>query len=271
MAKIFRRDSIFMPSTRSIPAPRTSLTAWISRSVGGFLRKRTQSPPEGRSPGGKSHPVAPTKDETAILPRFEGLQPDQIFLPQSRQECAAAAGKILAAGVAGFDTEAKPTFRVGEKSTGPHVVQFALTDRAYIFQLHDKDCLITVGDLIASDRVLKVGFGLKNDHGQIRSRLGVQLKPVLDLDNVFRKKGYRGQMGVRAAMGAVLQLNFPKSKSVTKSNWAARDLTSRQLLYAANDAYAALKIMEALNLSPTEISERSQERAERKPRSRRRS
>jgi len=259
-----------MPSTRTIPIRGTSLKAWIARSVGGLLRKRTQSPTEGHPPSGKTHPVAPTKDETALLPRFGGLSQDQIHLPQSREECEAAAREILAAGVAGFDTEAKPTFKVGEKSNGPHVVQFALTDRAFIFQLHGKDCLKTVGDLIASDQVLKVGFGLKNDHGQIRSRLGVQLKPVLDLDNIFRKKGYRGQMGVRAAMGAVLHLNFPKSKTVTKSNWAAKQLTPRQLLYAANDAYAALKIMEALDLSPSEISERSQDRAERKPRPRRR-
>ena len=37
-----------------------------------------------------------------------------------------------------------------------------------------------------------------------------------------------------------------KSKSVTTSNWAAKDLTERQLLYAANDAYAAIRIFHAL-------------------------
>jgi ribonuclease D len=94
--------------------------------------------------------------------------------------------------------------------------------------------------------VLKVGFGLKNDHGQLRSRLGIQLNHVLDLDQTFRKLGYRGQIGVRGAMGALLKLSFPKSKTVTTSNWAAVELTPRQLLYAANDAFAALKIMEAL-------------------------
>lgn len=258
-----------MPSTRSTPPRRPSLRAWISRSVGGLLKKRTQSPTEGHLSEGKVHPVAPTKDATALLPRFAGLSTDQIHLPQSRKECEAAAQEILAAGMAGFDTEAKPTFKVGEKSTGPHVVQFALTDRAFIFQLHCKECLQTVGDLISSESVLKVGFGLKNDHGQIRSRLGVQLRPVLDLDHIFRQKGYRGQMGVRAAMGAVLRLNFPKSKTVTKSNWAAKELTPRQLLYAANDAHAALKIMEALKLSPAEILEASKDRPERKPRPRR--
>jgi ribonuclease D len=37
-----------------------------------------------------------------------------------------------------------------------------------------------------------------------------------------------------------------KSKSVTTSNWAARVLSERQLLYAANDAYAAIRIYHAL-------------------------
>jgi ribonuclease D len=39
---------------------------------------------------------------------------------------------------------------------------------------------------------------------------------------------------------------FLKSKSVTTSNWAMKELTERQLLYAANDAYAAIKVYHAL-------------------------
>ncbi|MGB2454881.1 MAG: hypothetical protein ACPIG7_09835 [Akkermansiaceae bacterium] len=39
---------------------------------------------------------------------------------------------------------------------------------------------------------------------------------------------------------------FKKSKSTTTSNWARSDLTHRQLIYAANDAYAALRIMQLL-------------------------
>ena len=37
-----------------------------------------------------------------------------------------------------------------------------------------------------------------------------------------------------------------KFKSVTTSNWAVRDLSERQLLYAANDAYAAIRVFHAL-------------------------
>jgi hypothetical protein len=190
--------------------------------------------------------VAPTKAETLLLPAFPGLPPDRIHVPKTMAECNAAADEMFAAEIAGFDTEAKPTFKAGEKSGGPHVVQFALTDKTFIFQLHRSECEKVAAELIASKRVLKVGFGLKNDRGQIRSRLGINLNHVLDLDQCFRKQGYRGQIGVRGAIGALLSLNFRKSKSITTSNWAATILTPRQLLYAANDAFAALKIMEAL-------------------------
>lgn len=251
-----------LPHPTHKPSKRAAASSWLRRTAALLLGKKKPEPkPEKAVPvrharhgsAPKTRPLALTKDETALLPPFPGLPPDRIHVPKTKAECEAAAKKILAAGVAGFDTEAKPTFRAGEKSTGPHVVQFALTDRAYIFQLGNDPCLHVAADLIASEKVLKVGFGLRNDHGQIRNRLGVKIHSVLDLDHIFKKRGYRGQIGVRAAMGAVLQQSFPKSKSVTTSNWAATVLTPRQLTYAANDAYAALKIMEALDLQPNEI------------------
>ncbi len=197
-------------------------------------------------PTKQNRPVAPTKAETARLPAFAGLSLDQIHVPKTGDECLRAADEILAAGLGGFDTEAKPTFKVGEKSEGPHVVQFALIDKAYIFQLHRSECENTVADLIASKHVLKVGFGLRNDRKQIMSRLGITLEHVLDLDQIFRKQGYRGQVGVRGAVGALLNQGFKKSKSITTSNWANLELRPEQLRYAADDAFGALKVMEAL-------------------------
>jgi hypothetical protein len=208
-------------------------------------RRPASSSPNSRS-GKQTRPVAPTKAETALLPAFQGLSPDQIHVPATRAECRNAVEEILAAGLGGFDTEARPTFRVGQQSEGPHVVQFALTDKAFIFQLHRSEGEKAAAELIATKRVLKVGFGLKNDHGQIRDRLGISLNHVLDLDQVFLKLGYRARIGVRGAMGVLLKQCFKKSKSTTTSNWAIHELTPRQLLYAANDAFAALKIKEAL-------------------------
>jgi len=210
------------------------------------MSREPSDPPHQGKAKKQTQLMGPTKAETALLPAFQGLSHAQIHIPRTQAECQNAVDEILAAGIAGFDTEAKPTFRKGQKCTGPHVVQFALTDKAFIFQLHRSECESASADIITSKHVLKVGFGLKNDHGQIRRRFGISLNHVLDLDQVFRKLGYRGQIGVRGAMGVLLKQCFKKSKSTTTSNWALHELTPRQLLYAANDSYAALKIMEAL-------------------------
>ncbi|MDZ4129928.1 MAG: 3'-5' exonuclease domain-containing protein 2, partial [Hydrogenophaga sp.] len=41
---------------------------------------------------------------------------------------------------------------------------------------------------------------------------------------------------------------FIKSKKAATSNWANPQLSPGQLVYAANDAYAAARVVEALNL-----------------------
>ncbi len=208
------------------------------------------SNPEKRPNQLKTRIKEPTKAETSLLPAFEGLTQDRILVPRNKEECQAAVKEIMDAGVCGFDTEAKPTFQKGQKSEGPHVVQFALTDKAYILQLHYSECEKASAEIIASKAVLKVGFGLKNDHGQIRQRLGITLDHTLDLDQTFRKLGYSGQIGVRGAISVLLKQCFKKSKSTTTSNWSLPELSPRQLTYAANDAYAALKVMEALESAP---------------------
>ena len=195
----------------------------------------------------------PSKDETALLPAFPALTLAQILVPATPDAFAAATAEILAAGVAGFDTEARPTFRVGDVSDGPHVVQFALADKAFLFQTRHAASHACLVELLQSASLLKAGFGLKSDNSQIRRKFGVQLAGVLDLDSIFRKDGYSGDMGVRAAVGLVLGQRFHKSKKVTTSNWALSELAPPQQLYAANDAYAAFKVLEALRQTHPEL------------------
>jgi ribonuclease D len=198
--------------------------------------------------------LTPSKTESALLAPFIGLELSQIYVPVTVADFSAATAEIMAAGVVGFDTESKPIFDRGVVSDGPHVVQFALASRAYIFQLHhaiSRDFLLAI---FASEVVLKVGFGLRSDHREIRAKLGVTLQSVLDLNDIFRKLGHRGTTGARAAIAIVLNQKFHKSKAVTTSNWAQPVLNPKQLLYAANDAYAALKVLMALELSRDELA-----------------
>ena len=191
--------------------------------------------------------AAPTKAETAHLEVFAGLTLAQIEVPTTRAQFAAAAAEILAARTVGFDTESKPTFAPGEVSNGPHVVQFALPDRAFIFQVRHAEGRELLIELLQSHSLRKVGFGLGSDRSQVQAKFGVALGAVIDLGHEFRQRGYRNAVGVRAAVAIVFERRFVKSKRTTTSNWALPQLNSSQLLYAANDAFAALKVFQALH------------------------
>ncbi|MEP6965594.1 MAG: 3'-5' exonuclease domain-containing protein 2, partial [Polaromonas sp.] len=92
------------------------------------------------------------------------------------------------------------------------------------------------------------GFGLGDDRRRIISKLGVDPQGVLDLNTVFRERGYRKDMGVRGAVAVMFDRRFIKSKKASTSNWANARLSEAQLIYAANDAYAALRVFQALRL-----------------------
>ncbi len=192
---------------------------------------------------------APTKETIAMLEPFERLGVDRIELVQSAAQAKRALHALSSAPAWGFDTESKPTFRKDEVSHGPHVVQLATLERAWVFQLHDADCRALAAEALARPGVVKAGFGLGDDRKRICDKLGVEPRDVLDLNHVFRQRGYRKDMGVRAAVAVLFNRRFIKSGKASTSNWANARLTEAQLVYAANDAWAALRVYHALGLA----------------------
>ena len=56
-------------------------------------------------------------------------------------------------------------------------------------------------------------------------------------------------MGVKGAVAVLFNRRFLKSKKAATSNWANPHLSEAQLVYAANDAYAAARVFDALGLN----------------------
>ncbi len=195
-------------------------------------------------------PPLPEREQIAELEPFVGLGLPEIHVVETPEDAAAATTALLAAGVVGFDTESKPTFAKFEVSTGPHVLQFATPDAAWIFQSHRAAFHDTLTSLLATPDLLKVGFGLSGDLGLIRQRFGLEPQAVFDLDAEFRRRGYRKSIGVKTAVALMFDRRFIKSRKATTSNWANRQLTPAQLRYAGNDAYAAIRVFDALGLRP---------------------
>ncbi len=186
--------------------------------------------------------LIPSVLETKQLPDFSCLGLDNIIVPETADDFAAAILHITSAKFVGFDTESRPTFEKGKISDGPHVVQFASESQAYIFQLCNPESHNPLLYLLATEDVKKIGFDLGSDRKLLLKKFGILPRGLVDLRPVFKRQGYRNTVGIRAAVAIVFNEQFHKSKHVTMSDWSSPILSSNQLLYAANDAYAALRV-----------------------------
>lgn len=195
----------------------------------------------------EQHPT-PSKDEIALLEPFDRLGLDRIALVSTGAQAREACAELADHAVWGFDTESKPTFVKEQVSDGPHIVQLATLQRAWVFQLHDPVCLTQVAALLSDAGHTKAGFGLGDDTRRIVSKLAVEPAGVLELNAVFRARGYRKDMGIKGAVAVLFNRRFLKSKKAATSNWANPRLTEAQLVYAANDAWGAARVYHALGL-----------------------
>jgi ribonuclease D len=206
-----------------------------------------------------AHRERPTPDQIAELPAFDALPLERITVVRDVQQAERALRAIEQAGVVGFDTEAKPTFTRDAVRDGPHVIQLATTNEAFIVQVDAATPVEFLRAVLESPTIVKVGFGLDSDEGPLRRKLGIGLHTTVDLSQSLRRLGYKQALGAKVAVAVVLGRRLLKSKSVTTSNWALAQLSAAQLVYAANDAYAALKVYEAMpepDTVPGGVSER---------------
>lgn len=188
----------------------------------------------------------PSKDQIALLPIFEGLPLSRILVVKNEGHAQFAARKLREAQFIGFDTETKPIFNKTETKNGPHVIQFATLEHAFVLQVRSELSHGLLRSIIESDEIVKIGFGLKSDRGPLRKKLGIRLGASCELSQILRRLGYRQAVGVKAAVAIVLGRRLPKPRSGTLSDWAARTLSAKQLRYAADDAHAALQVFHAL-------------------------
>lgn len=190
------------------------------------------------------------------LPPFKNLNHQNIVVIENTEQCKTIEEELKAATFLGFDSESKPTFRVSEVSTGPHLIQLATEHKAYLFHVNSST-LKFLQPILSNPQQIKAGFGLKNDK-HIFHKKGIELESCVDLAKGFSHFGFTQQMGVQKAVALLFGQYLSKSKNVGTSNWAQKPLTPQQISYASADAYAALLVFLELrkqNLLPAHISQ----------------
>lgn len=175
------------------------------------------------------------------LPLYEGIPLADVCLVESPADATIALAALMNADAIGFDTESKPTFAKGEVSTGPHLIQLATDDKAYLFPVTGRPALDTLRAILESPQVLKVGFGLRDDLCRLQIKLGITAEHILDLAIALRAES-RADVGAKTAVAKFFGQRLQKSKKTSTTNWSNHRLTERQMLYAANDAHVALRV-----------------------------
>ena len=184
--------------------------------------------------------------DAIALPAYAGLTLSQVTVIAGSAGAAAARKVLERADALGFDTESRPTFIRGQASSGPHLVQLATDDHCYLYQVDHLDAFDDLNALLASPKLVKAGFGLGDDLRRLASKCGIACAGTVDLAQRLRDgRSVRNAVGVKTAVAELLGQQLQKSKKVATTNWAGRVLSERQILYAANDAHAALRVYRA--------------------------
>jgi len=181
----------------------------------------------------------PTKEQIRELPVYQGVDLANIIVVTNRGEAIAAVSELIKHSVLGFDTESKPTFKKGEVSSGPHLIQLSCLSKTFIFPTIFPEAVEETAQVLSNASIKKVGFGLADDKKIILQKFGIKVENTLELSSKVQKfTGVKQKVGARVAVAMLFGQRL--TKSAQTSNWAAFPLQDYQLKYAANDSYSAL-------------------------------
>ena len=180
------------------------------------------------------------KEEMNACPLRKYLGP--IHLIQRSEQVEEAVGQLAKEEVLGFDTETRPTFRVGE-SYPPAVLQLVGEHAAYIFQLQHCRLPKALRRLLADPKIVKAGVAVARDVKELNDLAPFQHAGFVDLGEFARLAGCPNP-GLRGLAAQVL--GFRVSKACQTSNWAKKTLTSAQIEYAATDAWVGRELYHKL-------------------------
>lgn len=179
-----------------------------------------------------------TEEEIKQMPRkeFNG----EIFLIDSRDKLDIALPLIQKEKVLGFDTETRPSFKKG-KNNDIALLQFATSDRAFLFRLNKLGFPDALKQICEDDSVLKIGLALKDDLNGLKNLKAFNPASFIDLQNMAKDLSIKNN-GLKKLAAILLNFRISKSKSQRLSNWERQILTHKQVKYAATDAWVCYEL-----------------------------
>ncbi len=187
------------------------------------------------------------KDFISSLPlmQYEG----KIVLVEDEKTAKRAVRSLLREKVLGFDTETRPSFRKGAGYM-VSLVQLCGKKCAYLFRLDFCGGVPVLFPLLENPNILKVGVAVKDDVIHLKVRAPFDDAGFVDASKFTRAVRIENT-GLRALTAHFLGGRISKAAQV--SNWAAKELSPQQIVYAATDAWISRELflkLQKLGIAP---------------------
>ncbi|MBQ9406004.1 MAG: 3'-5' exonuclease domain-containing protein 2 [Desulfovibrio sp.] len=175
-------------------------------------------------------------DEINALPLYHYEGP--VYLVRTPQEWESALPDLRTADLLGFDTETRPSFHKGKRND-PALVQLATEAAVYLVQLVCLPFGPHLASILANPEQIKVGVAIQDDMRELARLYPFEPAGLVDLGAVARANMLSSQ-GLRTL--AANLLGWRISKGSQCSNWGHVELSPKQVVYAATDAWIGRRI-----------------------------
>ena len=181
-----------------------------------------------------------TKETIRELPlvQFEG----RIHVVDTLERLTKALSKLQKEDRLGFDTEKKPTFVKGDYNHTA-LVQLSTHSDAYLFQLKKIGFADELKALLEDTNIQKFGVSITDDLKELNRVSPFNPAGFIDLAQSAKENDIP-YFGLRNLTAFFLDRRLSKGQQV--SNWENGILTRPQKIYAATDAWVALRIHDGM-------------------------
>ena len=144
--------------------------------------------------------------------------------------------------IIGFDTETRPSFQAGV-SHKVSLLQLSTATHCFLIRLNKLPLSREVIAILSSKDIKKIGADVRNDIAALNKLRHFSADGFIDLQSEVGKYGIEDK-SLRKISGIVLGKRVSKAQRL--SNWAAKQLTTQQQMYAATDAWVCIEIYNRL-------------------------
>ena len=162
----------------------------------------------------------------------------KIMVVNTPEEAERVVDYLLSQPILGFDTETRPAFVRGRHYVCS-LLQVATHTDCFLFRLNYIGLCPAVVRLLGDETVTKVGLAWNNDLLSLRELGKFKQGHFIDLQQMVRELGIEDQSLVKIYANL---FGERISKTERLSNWERIELKMSQMVYAAIDAWACVRI-----------------------------